>query len=35
MGRNLVKFLKNFMTSSLIRKYDVISDNRHFDVVTT
>ena len=24
MGRNLVKFLKILMTSSLIRKYDVI-----------
>ena len=24
MGRNLVKFKKNLMTSSLIRKYDVI-----------
>ena len=24
MGRNFVKFLKNLMTSSLIRKYDVI-----------
>ena len=29
MGRNLVKFLKILMTSSLIRR------NCHFDVVTT